>query len=131
MVLTVSFALPGEPGLFATITCGYVLSKPGWPDPTPQTLPHRPPAPPPPQTPPPPVSPALTRLARCLRARADPGLVPPAHPGISRPSARGGGPRPPTRPGLWGPRPPPSPPALSPPPPGGRRSPRAPAPPTL
>ena len=25
-------ALPGEPGLFATITCGYVLSKPGWAD---------------------------------------------------------------------------------------------------
>src|SRR5258707_13566584 len=32
MVLTVSFVLPGEPGLFATITCGYVLSKPGWAD---------------------------------------------------------------------------------------------------
>src|SRR6267142_403281 len=30
-------ALPGEPGLFATITCGYVLSKPGWADATPQT----------------------------------------------------------------------------------------------
>src|SRR5258705_13443009 len=29
--------LPGEPGLFPTITCGYVLSKPGWANATPQT----------------------------------------------------------------------------------------------
>src|SRR3984893_10208938 len=38
MVLTVSFELSPVTGLFATVASGYVLSKPGWADLTPQGL---------------------------------------------------------------------------------------------